>query len=218
LWKYAQVFGDAKTLFDNCKGRMQSPPSDAILADYPFAHNAWIAGLYGYLQLQQLAGYAPDADKQATLNRLLTLRASAFSKDNPWGGPDSHNWAQALAVSRNFIYMTPELGQYLHDHALSKVQTAFNSYVQNAPYWFVTNFEASYNEITLQHLYDYNALFSVKSMIFHATREDLAQYLDVPGFARGDLFYIQNLIDTIEAPSGISAPNVALPSAAIAAH
>lgn len=204
LWKYAQTFGNARALFDNCKNRMQNPPSDTILAQFPFAHNAWIAGLWGYLQLQQLAGYAPDSAKQATLNRLLALRVSAFNKDNPWG-PDSHNWGQALAVARNFIYMTPELGQYLHDHALTEVQTAFDSYVRDAPYWFVTNFEATYNEITLEHLYDYNALFSVKSMIFHNSREELARYLDVPGFARGDLFYIQNLVDTLEAPSVLNA-------------
>lgn len=202
LWKYAETFGGARELFDRCKGRMWYPPSDAVLAEYPFAHNAWIAGLQGYLELQKLAGYPPDATRQATLDRLRALRVSAFNKDNPWG-PDSHNWAQALAVARNFIFMTPELGQYLRENALGKVQAAFDEYTHDAPYWFVTNYEATYNEITLQHLYDYNALFAVKAMVFREPREELARYLDVPGFARGDLFYIQNLILTLEAPSAI---------------
>jgi hypothetical protein len=48
LWKYAQVFGGAKSIFDSCQGRLWTPPSDAILAEYPFAHNAWMPDI-GYL-------------------------------------------------------------------------------------------------------------------------------------------------------------------------
>ncbi len=200
LWKYAQTFGNAKAIFDSCKERLWTPPSDSILAEYPFAHNAWIAGYTGYLELQKLAGYAEDSSKRATLNRLLSLRASNFTKDNPWG-PDAHNDGQFLSVARNFLFMTPELGSYLRTNALSKVQAAFNEYKNIAPYWFVTKFEATYNEGVMQPLYDYNALFAAKAMIFNNSREELARYLDVPAFARGDLFYIQNLIYTIEASS-----------------
>jgi hypothetical protein len=198
LWKYAQAFGGAKTIFDSCKDRLWTPPSDAILAEYPFAHNAWIAGYSGYLKLQQLAGYPEDATTRATLNRLLSLRASAFAKDNP-RGPDAQYDGQILSVARNFMYMTPELGDYLRANALAKVQTAYDEYSEVAPYWFVTRYEAAYNENVMQPLYDYQALFAAKALIFKHSRQDLARYLDVPAFARGDLFYIQNLIYTIEA-------------------
>ncbi|MBN2394321.1 MAG: PQQ-binding-like beta-propeller repeat protein [Anaerolineae bacterium] len=201
LWKYAETFGGAKELFDYCEYRMWEPPDDATLAEYPFAHNAWIAGLQGYLELRALAGYPPDSDRQNTLNRLLALRVSAFDKDNPWGPDTPVSGHQTVAVARNFIFLTPELGQYLRDHALSTMQEAFGEYTHDAPYWFVTNYEASFGEITLQHLYDYNALFAVKAMIFQEQSEELVPYLDVPGFARGDLFYIQNLILTLEASS-----------------
>lgn len=199
LWKYAQTFGGARQLFDYCQYRMWTPPDDAVLAEYPFAHNAWIAGLMGYLELQKLAGYPPDTARQATLNRLLALRVSAFAKDNPWGPDLPASGRQTIAVARNFIFLTPELGQYLRDNALSQMQEAYQEYTHDAPYWFVTNYEATFGEIILQHLYDYNALFAVKAMIFRESREELARYLDVPGFARGDLFYIQNLILTLEA-------------------
>jgi len=202
LWKYAETFGGARTLFDYCQNRIQAPPSDSTLAEYPFAHNAWIAGLQGYLELQKMAGYPPDEDRQHTLGHLRALRVSSFDKDNPWG-PDSHKWDQSLAVARNFIFLTPELGKHLRDHALDKVQIAFNEYAHDAPYWFVTNFEATFNEVTLHHLYDYNALFAVKAMVFQEPREELIRYLDVPAFARGDLFYIQNLILTLEASASI---------------
>ncbi len=198
LWKYAQVFGNAKGLFDSCHSRLTAPPSDSVLAAYPFAHNAWIDGYYGYLQLQQLAGYPVDSGKQATLDHLLQVRVSQFNADNPWG-PDAHNWAQVLSVARNFMYLTPELGQYLHDNALPAMTAAFNKYAADAPYWFVTNFEAAYNEITIQPIYDAAALFAAKAFIFKAPQGELVKYLDVPAVARGDLYYIQNLVYTIEA-------------------
>lgn len=215
LWKYAETFGNARALFDRCRERMWTPPGNDILAQYPFAHNAWIAGLYGYLELRELAGYPPDTTRLATLDRLLALRVSAFEKDNPWG-PDAHNWGQTLAVARNFIFLTPELGQYLRAHALPVVQTAFDEYTAGAPYWFVTNYEATYNEITLHHLYDYNALFAVKAMIFQEPGEELARYLDVPGFVRGDLFYIQNLILILEATT--TTPDVSKTASSSAAR
>ncbi len=198
LWKYAQTFGNAQTIFNTCKDLLWTPPSDAILAEYPFAHNAWIAGYTGYLELQKLAGQTEDADKRATLNRLLALRASNFSKDNPWG-PDGYNDGQTLSVARNFMFMTPELGGYLRAHALQKIQAAFNEYKTVAPYWFVTRFEATYDEGVTQPIYDYSAMFAAKAMIFQDSREELARYLDVPAFARGDLAYIYNLILTIQA-------------------
>jgi hypothetical protein len=198
LWKYAQTFGNARSLFDACRTRLTAPPSDSVLAAYPFAHNAWIAGYYGYLQLQQLAGYPADAAKQAILNHLLQLRVSQFNLNNPWG-PDAHNWAQVLSIARNFMYLTPELGQYLHDNALPTMTTAFNIYASDAPYWFVANFEAAYNEITIQPIYDAAALFAAKAFIFKETQGNLVKYLDVPAVARGDLYYIQNLVYSIEA-------------------
>ena len=97
--------------------------------------------------------------------------------------------------------MTPELGQYLHDNALNKVVAALDEYRKVAPYWFVTHFEATYNEQVTHPLHDYNALFAALALIDGAPREELARYLDVPAFARGDLFYILNLVYTLDAPS-----------------
>lgn len=199
MWKYAQAFGNARQLFDDIKGRMWTPPDDSVYDTYPFVHNAWIAGLHGYLELEKMAGYLESGDKREQLDRLLELRVRNFQKDNPWG-PDSHDGGQVFAVSRNFIYMTPELGQYLKDNAYVKVRKAMDEYESVAPYWFATNFEESYNEDVMHHLYDYHALFAAKAFILDEPAEELARYIDVPAFERGDLFYIQNLVATIEAP------------------
>ena len=61
-------------------------------------------------------------------------------------------------------------------------------------------FQAAPGEAVFQPLYDVRGVFAAKSMILKQPRAELVKYLDVPGFAQGDLFYIQNLIETIEAP------------------
>jgi uncharacterized repeat protein (TIGR01451 family) len=195
LWKYAQTFGGAKTIFDRSKGRLEPVPSDAVLAEYPFVHNAYIAGYLGYLRLEQLAGYPQSGNVKTAYDRLLERRAATFSKDTPY--TDFYH-CQALSIARNFIFLVPELGDYLHDHALDKVQAALDEYTTYNPYWFVAKFEATAQEGTKQILYDYGALFQAKALILKEPQSKLSKYLDVPGFARGDLFYIHNLVALLE--------------------
>lgn len=202
LWKYAEVFGGAQEILNNSKDRLQAPPSNEYLAKWPQVHNAYIAGYWGYLELEELAGYPESADIRAELNRLLALRTATFDKDNPWVDcqePDCNEYARALNVARNFMYLVPELAQHLRDNVLTDVQEAIDEYEYVAPYWFVTKTEHMYSEGIVNPLYDNSALFQARALILRETREDLLKYLDVPAFARGDLFYIQNLITTLEA-------------------
>ena len=69
-----------------------------------------------------------------------------------------------------------------------------------APYWFVSRFDSSLGEGTLSHLYNVNAMFLAKAYILKESRAELTKHLDAPGFERGDLFYIQNIIAALEAP------------------
>ncbi len=96
--------------------------------------------------------------------------------------------------------MVPELGDYLHDHAYDKVQTAYEDYNYVAPYWFVARYGATEDEGVVQPLFDYYSLFQAKAYILKENRAELTKYLDVSAFEIGDLFYIQNLIAAIEAP------------------
>jgi hypothetical protein len=98
------------------------------------------------------------------------------------------------------MYLVPELGQYLHDNALSQVQEAVDEYEYVAPYWFVARDEGGFREFVINPLYNYGAVFQARALILRESREELFRYLDVPAFDRGDLFYIQNLIAVIEAP------------------
>jgi hypothetical protein len=201
LWKYAEIFGDAKNLFDLSKNNLEPVPPDKILMEMPHVHNAFIAGYLGYLELEKLAGYPESTDIRDELNRLLSLRATTFSTQ----APDAYfnvlqkYYCRSLNASRNFMYLVPELGQYLHDNALSKVQQAVDEYEYLTPYWFVSKAEVAFGEGDITHLYDYNSVFQARALILQEPYSELEKYIDVPAMPVGDLFYIQNLVSAIEA-------------------
>jgi outer membrane protein assembly factor BamB len=195
LWKYAEAFGGAANLFDQIRGKLEAPPSDDYLADYPYIHNAYIAGYVGYLELEALAGEPESADVRTELDRLLSLRASQFSKDN-WF-TEWRDYRRALNASKNFMYLVPELAEYMNQNANAKVEQAIAEYNYVIPCWFVSKYDSTFEEGMLHNLYD-AALFQAKAHILKERYEELVKYLDVPAFERGDLFYIQNLVAAIE--------------------
>lgn len=217
MWKYAGIFpSDALTVYNLAKGELVVPccqVSSDYFQQWPYELNAWISGYYGFLKLQEVAGMtAQDASLRQSvtneLNRLEQLRASTFTKDTFWVNPNNPNLPidggpyhyRALNVAQNFIFLTPELGSYLNQNALSKVQAAVNEYNWVAPYWFVSRYNAVVDEGVMQQLYDYNAIFQAKAYILKQSQQELAKYLDVAAFKQGDLLYMQDLIAAIEAP------------------
>ncbi len=204
-WKYAQIVGNnnasfARNIFDLMSDKLEPPLDDSTFIDRPYWLNLYIAGYKGYLELGTLAGYPQDADVLAIYQHLLNLRVDGFSKDTPYppiGAPDGL-YNNTLAVARNFMFLTPELADYLNQHILTKVQEALDEYSYVAPYWFVTKFDGSYGEGTFQHLYDPPALFQARAYILKQPYGELVKWLDVPAFYRGDLFYIQNLVAVLD--------------------
>jgi len=199
LWKYAEVFGGAESIFTASRSKLESPPADAYLIEYPYVHNAYIAGYLGFLKLEALAGYPESSGVRATLNRLLSLRVSTFSKDTPY---TDGNAGRAFSVARNFMFLVPELGQYLRANILDEVQAAIDEYSRVAPYWFVADYYAAHGESANQHFYDYHALFQARALILQESSAELVKYLDVPAVQVGDLFYIHNLVTLLEAGLG----------------
>lgn len=208
LWRYAQEFGQADYIFDQIKDKIESPPPDTFLLQYPHVHNAYIAGYIGYLQLEKLAGRPESTAVKAELGRLLSLRVSTFTKDSPF--TQAEDYRRTLNVARNFMYLVSELADYLGERIKAQVQEAINEYNDVAPYWFVSKYDQTFREGNLQPLYDVYAIFQAKALILQEPREELVKYLDVPAFGVGDLFYIQNLVAAIEAPHGLE--KIAIPS------
>ena len=136
------------------------------------------------------------------LDRLMQLRASQFSKDSAYATAftrDEGAYCRTLNVSSNFMFLVPELADYLRDHALAKVQDALIEYESLAPYWFVSFAEEGFGENAFTPLYDTQALFLAKAWILEEPGDELEQYLDVPAFPRGDLFFLQKLVAAINA-------------------
>jgi hypothetical protein len=211
LWKYAETMGDqhlAQQLLAEAQGNkslmagFSAVPDNAVLARVPLVHNAYITGYLGYLGLERLAGQPESGSARQELDRLMQLRASQFSKDSAYATAftrDEGAYCRTLNIASNFMFMVPELAEYLRGHALPAVQDALVEYEQIAPYWFVSFAEEGFAENALNTLYDGQALFLAKAWILEEPGTELEQYLDVPAFARGDLFYLQKLVATIAA-------------------
>jgi outer membrane protein assembly factor BamB len=209
-WKYAQVVGNndpafAKNIFDRMSGKLETPLSDAVFIRRPYWLNLYIAGYQGYLELQKLAGYPQNSTVLARYQAMLNLRVNHFVKDTPYLpiGAETSDWEMSynnsLAVARNFMFLTPELADYMESRILNAVNTAVVEYEYVAPYWFVSKIDVSYGEGTFQPLYDYPALFQAKAYILNQPYAELVKWLDVPAFYKGDLFYIQNLVAALQA-------------------
>jgi hypothetical protein len=157
------------------------------------------------LELERLAGYTSaisQSSKYGEYQRLRDLRIAQFSKDSPYDpsrvSAEEYSHNMALNIARNFMFLTPELGDELRAHKLAAVQQALDEYEVLAPFWFVPKYERTYEEGVGHHLYDRWALFQAKARILKEPFSELVKYIDAPAFEKGDLFYIQNLVAALE--------------------
>jgi len=219
LWKYAQIFpSQANAIYTSFRPRLIYPSnlSDSQLVSSPYTFNDYIAGYRGFLNLQELAYNGNYPSDVATLrnnvtnelNNLLSRRASQFAKDHPYTGElDNPNgtlggpYNRQFNFSRNFWYLTRELGDYMRQNNFNTINAAINEYMYLGPFWFAANTDVAFQEGVKQNLWDTGTLFLAKAYIQNASRAELSKYLDAPSFDRGDLFYIQKLVATLEAPA-----------------
>jgi hypothetical protein len=207
LYKYAQAgLGDPKELLQAARGKLELPPRipEDMLLEHVWQLNMYLAGYEGYLGLLKLVGKPADAEVRRQRDELRRLWVTKVDFKSPWcdasGKVGRQYNKQRINIARCFIWMTPELGEYLRQHAREKVARGLAHLNDIAPYWFNAAFEGTMGEGNLEHLYDL-WLFQGRALVLNQPREELDKYLDVPAFARGDLFYILNLVTTLEAES-----------------
>ncbi len=116
---------------------------------------------------------------------------------------------RGLNLARNFMYLVPELGDYLALYARAQVAAALEEYNWVAPYWFVSRYEGAVDEGAMGVPYTNWAMFQARAYILREPYAQLTKYLDAPGFARGDLYYMDNLIAAIEASGAAPQPTLA---------
>lgn len=204
---------------------MEAPPSDSYLVKKPYFINLYAAGYLGYLNLKQMAGLGTDATVQNRYNHMLSLRTTNYLstfKDTPYwlpGGQSNDatfvkNLQQILAPSRNYMFMTPELGNYINQNVpAQQLKTMADEYNYIAPYWFVSRFDDSYGEATLMPLYSTSILLN-KAYMQKQQFSEVVKYLDAPAFKVGDLLYIQNLVAVLSAPGDLSVTPAPTPTPA----
>jgi hypothetical protein len=224
LWKYAELFPEsAQDAYAKARSRLElrsltdsagGVTFEQRFREYPFELHGFIAGYLGFIRLNDMVlaqtGTRPDAatynTAQQRLTQFLNHRSSAFEKDSPYtdpatllpvGGLNAHR--RKINLCRNFMLLVPEVGDHLHDTIFPLVRETVDEYNYVGPYWFVTAYEAGYQESTTAPLNDYDGLFQAKALILREPYEELQKYIDSPLFPIGDLFYINNLIAAVEA-------------------
>jgi hypothetical protein len=139
-------------------------------------HKAYIAGYVGCVGLAKMSG-EPRAACQAELTRLLGLRAENFRQDvkTNTGSAQSDQHFYTLIAAWNFMFLIPELADYLRQHALGKVQEAVDRSTRMAPYWMVGHNEEVQHENGLTPLHQTHARFQAHAQILKLSRADLVR-------------------------------------------
>jgi outer membrane protein assembly factor BamB len=200
MWKFVQVFPE-KIQEVYQKAKLYLPESYHSDNSETWIDHAYMQGYIGFLKLYEMAGSPPSdsgiaSKAQSNLNSLYSNRSANFSINSPWTSGSNY---KPFSISRNFMFLVPEIGEEMNKRLRPDVQSAINEYNYVAPYWMVNAYESSSPERSIQVLYDSPALFQAKAYILKESQAELFKYLDAPFFIQGDLYYIQNLIATIQA-------------------
>lgn len=206
LWAYAQYTGDwdyVATRWDEIQALFNSK-KDSIDS------YGEIAGAIGYARLAKRLGYSAEAaaGESAAVNAMQSGfdfyrwmdRANALY-------PPSQNRPQQKPGRQApvFFGLTPEVGQYLRDSNLAAVEHVLDDvigYPDGTYLWYATRLglqaelgESSYHTPEIGW-----SVFLAQAYVRQQSQAQLRYWLDRP-WGLGDLWYLQKLIATIEAPS-----------------
>jgi hypothetical protein len=200
--EYAKVAGNAKSLLSECRSNDQTPkplPNSAFLSTHPHVLNSYIAGYNGWLKLQEMANETQDSTVKNWLQQAYTLRLNHLRNLNPTSLKE--------VESGGFLYLVPELGDYLNTNDKNRVSKYITVHSQRMPYWMLPNAQETsrmrgyshLEEGSGTHIYEMWGDFQARAYGLKSSRVELEGFLHAPTFYRGDLYYIQNLIATLEA-------------------
>ena len=173
----------------------------AALSKYPNAlkQTGFEYGSYEWT-LRQYAPNRADTLFNATVN------GSLWSQMPLYGHPIDLRTGLAgagmggdYAFAIDFVNLVPEAASFMRTYARNEAEAMVGSYSHRAPHWFVAKAEEGGGEAVFQSLYDQVSIFQARAMVLQQSRGELEKYLDVPAVRVGDLFYIQNLISTLQA-------------------
>jgi hypothetical protein len=119
-------------------------------------------------------------------------------------------WEQA-----GFLYMVPELADHLRTNAPARLEQVFAYWNWAQPYWHIPTAGEAFRHLDTEHVqpwiegaaqdvYAHWAMFQAAAHALKWNRAQLEKYLHGAAVYRGDLYYIQNLVATLQ--SGTSGP------------
>jgi PKD repeat protein/outer membrane protein assembly factor BamB len=229
MLKYSEIFPDqASAVYQNAQALLiyppvlltEPPPNNPNCSTHidayvrPNLYNDYIVGYQSFLDLQELAlGGVYDSGAQTlrnniqnTLNDLKSTRASAFQINHPFNGTDNpdacvtgNQYRRQYNLSRNFLFMTPKLGEFFSNDVGISAQQAIQEYITIGALWFTSRNENAYQEAVMHHLYDAPTLFTSKAYVLGESISQLSKFIDVPAFKYGDVYYMQTLIAALDA-------------------
>ena len=201
LWAYARYTGDwtyvqnrwsqIDALFDRKKGRVDS--------------YAAISGAIGYARIAQHLGRTADANEGvqvAVQGMTAGLNFNAFRNTANARYPDPRD-QQTGWRAPVFFGLTPEVGRYISDtNRITATNYISNLTGPNGVFlWYLTRLgiQAEIGESSFHGPDLAWSVFLARAYIIGDTQETLRGWLDRP-WGRGDLYFIQKIIATIEAP------------------
>jgi hypothetical protein len=102
-----------------------------------------------------------------------------------------------------FRDLTPELGRFLAKYAGEESQMFIQKVTALIPHWYAAFGEGVLGmEHNVNHPIDSFQIFMAKTIIDITPAPELARLADIPWLERGDLFYMQKLVEVIRAYSG----------------
>jgi hypothetical protein len=208
LYQYALIFNlssersSIESIYAFAQTKLNTACTASNTTITPWRVNECIAHFQGFINLQDLLGLTRNQTVVNNLNLALNQRVTSFNKDWP-NSPQSAD--RKYNVSRNFMFMIPELGSYWRTNALNTLNAAIREYEYLDPLWFVGGNDNTLQESTMQPLDDL-WLFQAKAHVQNLSAAELYPYLDAPAFYRGDLFYIHNLTTVIAKMDTVNPP------------
>jgi hypothetical protein len=210
-WKYAQVVpSQAAAIYSAVRPNLITNPTGLDIVRGPGIYNDYIVGYQGFLNLYDMVGTNPEPTVRSTiasqLSTLLNTRLTGFAKDHPWegsvdnpGGINVNNYTRRFNCTRNFLYMTRDLGASMRTSAQAgTIQGALNEYTYVCQQWFIARDQNSFQEGSAHHIFDNHALFLAKAYVAGQSQAELSKWIDVP-WMKGDLYYIQNVVAALHA-------------------
>ncbi|NJN18116.1 MAG: PQQ-binding-like beta-propeller repeat protein [Oscillochloris sp.] len=218
LWAYGEYVGE----WEYVESRWER--IDALWKSYRTQLNSYarISGAVGYYRIATRLGKnaaAGDALERGTAALNTGLNFAAFRNRAAELLPDmSLNTPAAIgARGQVFFGLTPEIGRYLREQLRPQVDAELGKLTGNrgAILWYATHASAmSIEPFTEQSFHGPDlawSLFLAHAYGQGADRNSLRRWLDRP-FALGDLYYLQKIVATIQAPgAAVAAPKLADP-------